>query len=331
MINSLLSIEFAWWWVIVLFPLMPIWYLYVALNSNSELSNQSIHLPFAAELEQLNHNAGANINWLDFIFKLLAWSFLLIALMRPQLPIDAFNTPTTGRDMFLVIDVSQSMKERDMMLNNRRVRRMDAVKLIASDFLRQRTGDRVGLVFFGKHIATQAPLTYDTQTVADFIENVQYGDLDDQSSGTVIGDALATTINKLLDAEIKNKVIILLTDGEDYGSTRPPLEMAEIAQKSNIKIYTIGVSAYNRGVDEITLEKIASMTNGQYFRARNSYELQQIYQAIDQLEPNENLNLQVQPKKEYFFVALSICLLFILLPFIFNLTQRLQNLNQEKK
>ena len=322
MYNTLLSVEFNWWWMLFTLPIMPIWYLFSARKTNNQSASQSINLPFASSIKNDSLQTQSNINWIDFLIKTLIWVCIVIALMRPQLPLESFETPSTGRDLFMVIDISGSMREQDMILNRRAVRRIDAVKFIASDFLRQREGDRVGLVFFGPKVATQAPLTYDVQTVANFIENVQHGDLDTQRSGTVIGDAIAVTISKLRDANIKNKVMILLTDGEDSGSTRDPIEMAKIAEKSGIKIYTIGVSAYRNGIDEQTLKQIASITDGQYFRARSTFELQEIYKAIEKLEPNELLDQPIQPKKEMFYLALSIALLLILSPYILQLIRK---------
>ncbi|MCJ8311841.1 MAG: VWA domain-containing protein [Saccharospirillaceae bacterium] len=322
MFNTLLSVEFNWWWMVFALPIMPIWYLFNNKQLNTQSNNQSINLPFASSIKNDSIQSQSNINWLDFLIKSLIWLCIVIALMRPQLPLESIETPSTGRDLFMVIDISGSMREQDMILNRRTVRRIDAVKFIASDFLRHREGDRVGLVFFGPKVATQAPLTYDVQTVADFIENVEHGDLDTSRSGTVIGDAIAITISKLRDADIQNKVMILLTDGEDTGSTRNPIDMAKIAKKSGIKIYTIGISAYKRGIDEQTLKQIASITDGQYFRARNTFELQQIYKAIEKLEPNELLNQPIQPKKDIFYLALSIALLLISSPYLLQLIRK---------
>ena len=331
MLNALLSVDFNWWWMVFLLPVMPIWYFVSSKTSQSQSANQSINLPFANTIENDTLQTKSNINWIDFIIKSFIWACIVVSLMRPQLPLESFQTPSTGRDLFMVIDISGSMRELDMVLNRRTVRRIDAVKYIASDFLRQREGDRVGLVFFGPKVATQAPLTYDVQTVANFIENVQHGDLDTERSGTVIGDAIAVTITKLRDANIDNKVMILLTDGEDSGSTRNPIEMANIAKKSGIKIYTIGVSAYRNGIDEQSLKEIASITNGKYFRARNTFELQEIYKAIEKREPNYLLAQPIQPKKEMFFISLSIALLLILAPYILQLIRKFTIKTQDQK
>tara|TARA_B100001758_G_C18205267_1_gene502020 strand:- start:174 stop:860 length:687 start_codon:yes stop_codon:yes gene_type:complete len=180
--------------------------------------------------------------------------------------------------------------------------RLEASKNVAIDFISKRKNDRVGLVIFAGESFTQCPLTTDHNVLINLFKDVKSGMVDD---GTAIGMGLATAVNRLKDSKAISKVIILLTDGVNNSGMVPPLTAAEIAQKFGIRVYTIGVGTEGYApypfqtpfgvqyqdvevkIDEKTLQDIATITDGKYFRATNNNALKEIYQDIDELEKSK--------------------------------------------
>jgi Ca-activated chloride channel family protein len=208
----------------------------------------------------------------------------------------------------LSLDLSGSMQIRDMQVGNRTISRVEAVKAIASDFTERRVGDRVGLILFGSKAYVQAPLTFDTTTVTQFIREAQLGFAGED---TAIGDALGLAIKRLRDRPAASRVLILLTDGQDTASSVEPIEAAALAAQQNVKVYTIGISrnlgttsARGGEVDEALLRAIAEATGGEYFRARDPKELQAIYGIIDQLEPVEQDASTFRPRRSLSYWAM---------------------------
>ena len=229
----------------------------------------------------------------------LAWILLVTAIARPQWVGDPIDLPNTGRDLMLSLDLSGSMQIRDMQVGNRTISRVDAVKAIASDFTERRVGDRVGLILFGSRAYVQAPLTFDTTTVTQFIREAQLGFAGED---TAIGDSLGLAIKRLRDRPASSRVLILLTDGQDTASTVDPMEAAALASEMGVRVYTIGISRRlgtggnsSAEVDEALLAAIAQATGGQYFRARTPQELQGIYKILDDLEPVEQEKTTFRP------------------------------------
>jgi Ca-activated chloride channel family protein len=228
------------------------------------------------------------------------WSLLLIAAARPQWTGEPITLPTTGRDLMLAVDISGSMATEDMEVGDEFVDRLNVVKAVVSQFVSQRSGDRVGLVLFGTNAYLQAPLTFDLASVNRLLIEAPVGIA---GGKTAIGDAIGLAVKRLRLRPHEDKVIVLLTDGANNVGEVQPEKAAELAAYDKIKIYTIGVGADemrmpglfgaltgritnpSADLDEDTLTAIAETTNGRYFRARDTQSLQEIYALIDQLEP----------------------------------------------
>jgi len=225
--------------------------------------------------------------------------FLAAALVRPQTGEGHTETSREVVDIVIAIDVSGSMATLDFHPDNR----LAAAKLEAKRFIEQRTEDRIGIVIFAKQSLTISPLTTDHLALLNLLERVELGTLED---GTAVGVGLANAINRLKESEAKSKVIILLTDGVNNSGEIDPLTAGDIARKLGIHVYTIGVGSDGyamtpvndpRGgrrlarmytqIDEKTLMKIAQMTEGLYFRAKDETSLRQIFAKIDELERTE--------------------------------------------
>lgn len=236
---------------------------------------------------------------LPFVLRLLAVSALILALARPQKRNDQQQTLGEGIDIVLCMDVSGSMNSTDIQPS-----RMEVAKEMAEQFVMGRPVDRIGLVIFSGESFTQCPITTDRETLVQQIRS-----LDSRrflKDGTVIGEGLATAVDRLSQSKARSKVIILMTDGkEDAPDTRliDPLTALDIAHSQGVKVYTIGMGVEpsniqehpsgathptrNAAIDFLDvqlLQRIASETGGKYFRARDKEGLQQIYAQIDQLE-----------------------------------------------
>ena len=250
-----------------------------------------------AEIGSRQRNrAGAFLAGLSY----LALALFIIALARPQLGRVTTRVQATGVDIMLVLDVSRSMLAEDFTIGNRRANRIDAVKLVTEQFIRQRPNDRIGLVAFAGRPYLVSPLTLDHDWLIRNLERLRIGLVED---GTAIGSAIASAANRLKDKEAKTKLIVLLTDGDNNAGKVQPLTAAEAAKALGIRIYTIGAgtegeapfplqNAFGRTVyrnvlvkfDEKTLGEIATITNGQYFRATDTNSLRKIFSEIDKME-----------------------------------------------
>ena len=249
---------------------------------------------------------------------LLAWCILVLAAARPQWVGDPLPLPVRGRDLMLALDLSGSMREQDMRSRTGFDTRIDVVKRVAGDFTARRTGDRVGLIVFGSRAYLQAPLTLDVATVSEMVSGAVLGLAGEQ---TAIGDAIGLAVKRLRERPAENRVLVLLTDGADTASEVDPLAAARFASDEGITIYAVGVgadeAAANRwfgalrarsrtALDESTLQAIADMTGGRYFRARDTAELEGIYRLIDALEPVGGGDEMFRPTRELFHWPLGI-------------------------
>lgn len=234
-------------------------------------------------------------NVLPPLLKIIALILVCIALARPQKVEKTEVPPTEGIDIMLVLDTSYSMASLDFSPN-----RMEAAKSAAADFVRKRKNDRIGLTVFGGAVLLSCPLTLDYNSVLEGISaarlNMTYAD------GTAIGDAIVASVNHLKDSKAKSKVMVLLTDGRsNVGIINDMSLAAKTAKTFGIKIYTIGTAGKGKSkiptgdpimpiayidddLDEPTLQVIASITGGEFYRAKNASELNGIYSRIDSLE-----------------------------------------------
>lgn len=317
MISQTLFMGVHWAWPLALLawplPLLLMWFLPRYKSSGARallVDNPGVWSSRAGN---------SPVTFLQRCLLAIMWTFLVIAVARPQTFSDAISLPDSGRDLMMAVDISGSMREQDIALNNRPVTRMAVVKAVGEDFIARRAGDRVGLILFGSQAYVQTPLTEDHETVQYFLRDAAIG-LAGRS--TAIGDAIGLAVKRLREREADTRVLVLLTDGENTAGVRP-LEAAQLAADNNVRIYTIGIgagSSSNIGyglrrqeLDERSLTAVAEATGGQYFRARNANELEAIYADIDALEPTEELNEGFRPRHERFAWPLGASLLISML------------------
>jgi len=313
-------IDWHWLWAFYLLPLPLIIFWAIPKVKRQEAALKVPNL----SLWQTSSNAAhirTEHSWPSIILPALLWISLLTALARPHILGERVELPTSGRDLMLAIDLSGSMDIEDMQWKGRAVNRLFTVKKVLNNFIGQRQGDRLGLVLFGSQAYLQSPLTFDWQTVQTLMNEAQIGLA---GKKTAIGDAIGLTIKRLQSHPEQSRVVILLTDGANTAGEVKPLKAAELAKQSNVKIYTIGLGADfmevssffgtrkvnpSRDLDEESLRKMADMTGGHYFRARDSDELEEIYEMIDQLEPTEKDPEIFRPQINVYFWPLAAALL----------------------
>jgi Ca-activated chloride channel homolog len=306
--------------LLVLIPLIA-WYIF-----RQKKFSASIQVSTIRNLDSIPKTWKHYLRHLLFAITMIVLSLLIIALARPQSSESWENTSTEGIDIIMAIDVSTSMLARDLKPD-----RIEAAKDVATQFIAGRPYDRIGLVVFSGESFTQCPLTTDHAVVTNLLRNTHTGVLED---GTAIGNGLATAVSRLKESSAVSRVIILLTDGENNRGEIPPLTAAEIAKTFGIRVYTIGVGTIGTApnpvetpfgtriqdvlvkIDEESLQSIADVTGGKYFRATNNEKLKKIYDEIDALEKSK-IEVKEFSKKQEEFQPFAIAAMLLLIMGVF--------------
>ena len=313
-------LEWIWPWCVLLLPLP---WLVRHLLSAYQVRPAAIVVPFFDDLASLSAEKDRPA-FLHIALLVLLWCSLVAAMARPVWYGEPVDISTSGRDLLLAIDISDSMRIDDMKVENSNVMRIDAVKSIASEFIQNRESDRIGLILFGQQAYLQTPLTFDRKSAIAELNDALPGFA---GSSTAIGDAMGLAINLLRDRPTQSRVLILLSDGSNtYGSD--PLAAVSVAAEADIKIHTIAIGATthfgedvigqkmeinpSRDLDEQSLAAIADATGGRYFRAHNTEELTSIYATIDELEPAPAKEF-VRPQKSLYHWPLAAALVCAIL------------------
>ena len=317
--NPFANPEFLW--LLLVIPLLVAWQLLKQKKSLVPLKMPST--------KGFNNSIYNRLKPMLFVLRLLSISALIIGLARPQNSSESTRTETTkGIDIVMAIDVSSSMLAKDLSPN-----RLVALKEVASNFIKDRPNDRIGLVVYAGESYTKTPITSDKRLVLQALKEIQYGELTD---GTAIGMGLATSVNRLKDSKALSKVIILLTDGVNNAGFIEPATAAELAVEYDIKTYTIGLGtndnalspiAYNPDgsfrygmaevqIDETLLEQIANLTGGKYFRATDNQKLVAIYNEINSLEKTEVATFKFYAYEEKFRPWAIAALVFFLIEWL---------------
>jgi Ca-activated chloride channel family protein len=245
----------------------------------------------------------------------LAWILIVTAMARPQFVEPPIEKVESVRDLMLAVDLSGSMDTADMFdRNGDRVQRLDAVKLVVDDFISRRKGDRIGIIVFGNQAFLQAPFTLDHDVVRSLLQQTQPRMAGPQ---TMLGDAIGLTIKVFENSEAKDRVLVLLTDGNDTGSKVPPKKAAEIAADHHIAIHTIAMgdpqSTGEAAMDLDMLKDIADVTGGTPFRADDRAQLENIYRKIDALIPIEIETHSYRPTRPLYHWPLGVAVLLVVL------------------
>ncbi|MBK0370100.1 VWA domain-containing protein [Flavobacterium agrisoli] len=326
------NFQFAYPLVILLLPLpLLVYWLLPAIKNR----NTALRFPYfdrAAALSKQKPKKASFIkkrSWFSWIVMYAIWMLLLLALASPQLVGKPEKKIKTARNFLIAADISFSMANTDWFIDGRRTTRWNAVKDIMKDFVTERKSDRMGLVFFGSNAYIQAPFTSDLKTVETLLDETEVGMAGQMTN---IGKAVVKGMDLFQRDTIKQKVILLLTDGVDSGTEILPLDAANLAKNDSIVIYTVGIGDPNSSgsdLDERTLQEIASMTDGKYFRAKDTKALQNIYKELDTLEPIEYEEDSFTPKTLLYYIplgiALALAIFSVLITNLIVLIKRLKN------
>ena len=310
-------------WLLVIPVLLLLLYLYRELRGRVPHLRVSTVIPWKSS----GFSIMDIVRHVPFALRLIAVTFIIIALARPRSRDEVDKIDTEGIDIVLAMDVSTSMLARDFSPD-----RLEASKSIATEFIAQRPSDRMGIVVFAGESYTQCPLTTDRATLINLMKELQTGLIED---GTAIGNGLATAVGRMKDSDAKSRVVILLTDGVNNRGEITPSTAAEIARTYGVRVYTIGVGANGMApypvmtpwgmdvqnlpveIDEALLKDIAEQTGGKYFRATDNAKLQEIYNEINQMEKVrttvDSFPVYKELFPEYALVAMVALLLEILL------------------
>jgi Ca-activated chloride channel family protein len=308
-------------WLLALLLVLPL-----LLRVSRRQRPATLRYPLLDAVHAVGPGARTRWRWLSPVARVIAFALLVVALARPQLGKASSQIATEGIDILIAADISGSMLAEDFTVGGQRANRLQALKSVVRTFLEKRAGDRVGLVLFAARPYTQCPLTLDHGWLLQNLDRAEVGLIED---GTAVGSALATAVSRLETSDAKNRIVILLTDGQSNAGKVSPLTAAEAAKTLGYKVYTIGIGT--RGVapypatdmfgnkayrpmpvdiDEDTLKKVAEVTGGRYFRATDTPTFEQIYDEIDQLEKSPYQGLQYLEYDElYVWLAIPAFLL----------------------
>ena len=304
------------WLFLLLIPAV-VWYVFKHKKAEASLQISSTYA-----FDRTGSSYKKYLRHLLFLLRLLAVSYLIIVLARPQSTDYWSNQSTEGIDIVISLDISSSMLARDFQPD-----RLEAAKDVASQFISGRPTDNIGLVIFAGESFTLCPMTTDRTSLLNMLKEVSCGMLLDR---TAIGDGLATAVSRIKDGPAKSKTVILLTDGTNNAGEITPETAAQIARTFGIRVYTIGVGTMGEApypvatpygityqnvpveIDEATLQKIADITDGKYFRATSKDVLKQIFSEIDKLEKTK-LVVKEFSRKEDLFLPWGMAALLLLL------------------
>lgn len=307
-------------WALILLPLpLLLWY---GLPPAKPFPSQALKIPFFTDLLGLVEQNRLLYPALVPLFFLI-WCLLVLALACPRWVGEPIPVHREGQQILLALDLSGSMEINDMVWQGQASSRLNVVKQTAKQFVQTRTKDSLGLILFGTRAYLQTPLTYDRQNVLMRIEDATAGLA---GKTTSLGDAVGLAVKHLSLVPPSGRILILLTDGANNSGVLDPLKAAELAKEEGIKIYTIGLGSEADQIlnpaffipnaaadlDEETLQKMAEMTKGRYFRATDTQTLGLIYKTIDQLEKTKQEPETLRPQIDYYpwLVACALLLLF---------------------
>ncbi len=280
--------------MLLLLPILILWYFNQGQNQEATIRYSNIDL-----IPKSVIRSGRMKNLVFIIGRIVIMLIIILALARPRISDTIRETKMEIIDILLVIDQSSSMLAQDFKPN-----RLEAAKEVAKTFIKDREGDRLGLIVFAGESYIQCPLTRDIDVLLEFTDEIEI--IDREHDGTAIGMAIANSINRLRESEAISKTIILLSDGSNNQGELDPITAADLAAKFDIKIYTVAAGTHGLApypvtdawgrqviqkvqvdVDEESLKEIAKITGGQFFRATDNKSLQKVYQEIDELERTE--------------------------------------------
>jgi Ca-activated chloride channel family protein len=308
----MLELAYPYWLLLLPAPLL------LRLFPAFRHSRDSVKVPFFSRLLELSSDAprqGAvilNRSRLQKSLVLLTWLCLVVAAAKPEWVGAPIEQTKSARDLMIAVDLSGSMQAEDFSQPDaEKINRLQAVKIVLDELARQQRRDRLGLIVFGSAPYLQAPFTEDHATWRTLLDETEIG-MAGQS--TVFGDAIGLAIHLFEESTTDNRVLLILTDGNDTGSKVPPVEAAKVAAHYDIRIYTIAIgdpaSIGEEALDEETLARVAELTGGAYFQAMDQTQLTAAYVAIAKLEPELYETTSFRPRHSMHYLPLALAMFF---------------------
>ncbi len=248
-------------------------------------------------------------------FFLLALACVILSLARPQRVLNTAEQFSEGIDIMLAIDISDSMLGTDIAPN-----RLAAAKQVAREFVAKRPNDRIGLVVFAGESFSLCPLTTDHDILFQYINDISNSLI--STSGTAIGNALATCINRLRDLPGNSNLAIILSDGDNTAGNLDPEMAVELAKNFGIRIYTVamGKNSDQEIINESTLKMLAKEGDGKFFRATDSKTLSRIFEQINKIEKVKFKNEERKDYEDYYYIYLNWAIFFLLVSLLLKNT-----------
>ncbi len=308
------QLDYPWWLLLLPLP----WLAYRWLPEYRE-ARSAVRVPFFHGMSEAvgatPTHSGAQHNHRQLLLNLLVWALLVVAIARPVWVEKPIERQQPVRDLMLAIDISQSMQTQDFTdANGQKIDRLAAVKQVVHGFIQQRKDDRIGLILFGSGAYPQAPLTLDHASLSLLLDDSGIGMA---GPNTAIGDAIGLGLKLLDQAHEPQKVLILLTDGNDTSSAITPDHAADMAAAKGVIIHTIAIgdpqASGEAKVNLSALQAIAAATGGRYFRAEDRDSLRQVYATLDSITPHQVTTLSHQPKRDLFWWPLAAALVVVAL------------------
>ncbi|MCA0429666.1 MAG: VWA domain-containing protein [Bacteroidetes bacterium] len=330
MLSYFKDIQFAekhWFWLLLIIPIMLLWYLLKLKKQQGEFNFSSFQL-----IKSISSTKKAKLRHILFLLRLFSITLIILAIARPQSRSSWKDNKKEGIDIVLTMDVSLSMLAKDFKPN-----RFEVAKDVMLDFIDSRPNDRIGMVLFGGEAFTQCPLTTDHKVLKNMFPQIKAGSLD---NGTAIGLGLATAVSRIKDSKAKSKVIVLISDGKSNAGEVSPLTAGELAKTYGLRVYCIGIGSKGKAlqpvgmyapgeyeydyvdvdIDEDVMKEISNQTGGKYFRATDKVSLQETYGEIDKMEKTIISEKSFTNKSEHFLPLVIAAAILLFVEFILKFT-----------
>ncbi|MEA3418427.1 MAG: VWA domain-containing protein [Campylobacterota bacterium] len=306
--------DYPWIFALILLPFIVnrLPWLYVSGRS-------ALRISFKEDIDAVNQNKNdssgiSRASTFQKILLFIVTILVITALAKPQYIGGPLSKEISQREVLISIDLSGSMATKDFKdSNGTSIDRLEAVKMVLGNFFKARKGEKIGLILFGNAAFVQAPFTQDLKALEHLLSELRIGMAGPQ---TAMGDSIGLAVKMFQESNVTDRMLILMTDGDDTGSKVPPLTAAKLAAKNGVSIFPVAIgdpkNAGEHPIDTKTLQEIAKTTGGKFYYAWNTKELSDIYTQIDKLKPKEVKEITHRPTFDLFIYPLLMAMFLLL-------------------
>lgn len=308
--------EFSFPWVFILLVLP---YVVYKLPWVYEANRSALRISFKDDIDAVTSGTSSvsglsRASTWQKVLLMLVYVLVIIALAKPQYIGEPLTQELSQREVLVSVDLSGSMATKDFKdANGTAIDRLEAVQMVLKNFFKARQGEKIGLILFGNAAFVQAPFTQDLNALEHLLSELRIGMAGPQ---TALGDSIGLAVKMFQDSNVTDRMLIVMSDGDDTGSKVPPLTAAKLAAKHQVSIFPIAIgdpeNAGEHPIDTETLKEIAKITGGKFYYAWKTEELLDIYKQIDLLKPKEVKSITHRPKTELFIYPLLLVLFLLL-------------------